>query len=99
MVWREPLESINDALRMLLNIAQRHQQNQVCFSGMRMLGDRFPSNVISDRGEFQWYKVYLNLPIGDVVILALRQVEQQLKSGALVTIDRSRLRVRILPIG
>ncbi len=36
--------------------------------------------------------------IGDVVILALRQVEQQLKSGALVTIDRSRLRIRILPI-
>ncbi len=37
--------------------------------------------------------------IGDVVILALRQVEQQLESGALVTIDRSRLRIRILPIG
>jgi predicted nuclease of predicted toxin-antitoxin system len=37
--------------------------------------------------------------IGDVVISALRQVEQQLASGALVTIDQSRLRIRILPIG
>lgn len=36
--------------------------------------------------------------IGDVVISALRQVQEQLKSGALVTIDHSRLRVRILPI-
>jgi hypothetical protein len=30
--------------------------------------------------------------------LALRQVEEQLASGALVTIDQSRLRIRILPI-
>ena len=37
--------------------------------------------------------------IGDVVISALRQVKEQLQSGALITIDRSRLRVRILPIG
>ncbi len=36
--------------------------------------------------------------IGDVVISALHQVEEQLESGALVTIDRSRLRIRILPI-
>lgn len=36
--------------------------------------------------------------IGDVVISALRQVEKQLESGALVTIDQSRLRIRILPI-
>ena len=36
--------------------------------------------------------------IGDVVISALRQVEEQLAVGALVTIDRSRLRIRILPI-
>ena len=37
--------------------------------------------------------------IGDVVIGALRQFEQQLDSGALVTIDKARSRVRILPIG
>ena len=36
--------------------------------------------------------------ISDVVISALRQVQEQLESGALVTIDRSRLRIRILPI-
>lgn len=36
--------------------------------------------------------------IGNVVVSALRQVEEQLESGALVTIDRSRLRIRILPI-
>jgi predicted nuclease of predicted toxin-antitoxin system len=36
--------------------------------------------------------------IGDVVISALQQFRSELTIGALVTIDSSRLRVRILPI-
>ena len=36
--------------------------------------------------------------ISHVVTSALRQVEQQLESGALVTIDHSRSRIRILSI-
>lgn len=37
--------------------------------------------------------------LGSLVIAALRQCESQLEAGALITIDQSRLRVRILPIG
>ena len=37
--------------------------------------------------------------IGEMVVSALRQFEIQLESGALVTIDTTRLRVRLLPIG
>jgi hypothetical protein len=33
--------------------------------------------------------------ISDVVIAVLRQVEEQLEAGFLVTIDRSRLRIRL----
>lgn len=36
--------------------------------------------------------------IGEIVVSALRQFETQLESGALVTIDTTRLRVRLLPI-
>ncbi len=37
--------------------------------------------------------------IGNLVISALQQFRSELTTGALVTIDSSRLRVRILPIG
>ncbi|MGA9382133.1 MAG: DUF5615 family PIN-like protein, partial [Phormidium sp.] len=37
--------------------------------------------------------------IAELVINALRQFESQLQAGALMTIDRARLRIRILPIG
>lgn len=37
--------------------------------------------------------------IGEIVVSALRQFENQLKSGALLTIDATRSRVRLLPIG
>jgi predicted nuclease of predicted toxin-antitoxin system len=37
--------------------------------------------------------------IGNLVISALQQFRLELERGALVTIDSSRLRVRILPIG
>ena len=37
--------------------------------------------------------------IGNLVIAALQQFRLELTTGALVTIDSSRLRVRILPIG
>ena len=37
--------------------------------------------------------------IGETVISALYQFETELKSGALMTIDTTRLRVRLLPIG
>ncbi|MFN0016220.1 MAG: DUF5615 family PIN-like protein [Saprospiraceae bacterium] len=36
--------------------------------------------------------------IGDLVILAIRQFEGLLESGALLTIDPSRHRVRVLPL-
>jgi predicted nuclease of predicted toxin-antitoxin system len=37
--------------------------------------------------------------IGNLVIAALQQFRSELTTGALVTVDSSRLRVRILPIG
>lgn len=37
--------------------------------------------------------------IGELVVAAFRQFEPQLEAGALMTIDKTRLRVRILPIG
>jgi predicted nuclease of predicted toxin-antitoxin system len=36
--------------------------------------------------------------IGDLIITALRQFQTQLETGALVTVDSYRYRVRILPI-
>lgn len=36
--------------------------------------------------------------IGDIVLSALQQFELELEQGALMTIDSSRLRVRVLPI-
>lgn len=36
--------------------------------------------------------------IGELVITTLRQFQPQLEAGVLMTIDRSRSRVRILPI-
>jgi predicted nuclease of predicted toxin-antitoxin system len=40
----------------------------------------------------------LPVSIGNIVISALQQFRSELEIGALVTIDSSRLRVRILPI-
>ena len=37
--------------------------------------------------------------MGLVVVLALRRLQDGLKSGALVTVDPNRSRVRILPLG
>ena len=37
--------------------------------------------------------------LGDAVLAALRQHEADLSSGALVVVDESRSRVRLLPIG
>jgi predicted nuclease of predicted toxin-antitoxin system len=37
--------------------------------------------------------------IGNLVISALQQFRSELTTGALVTVDSSRLRVRVLPIG
>lgn len=36
--------------------------------------------------------------IGDIVLSALQQFELELEQGALMTIDSSRLRIRVLPI-
>ena len=36
--------------------------------------------------------------LGDIVVVALRQHREILERGALITIDESRLRVRILPL-
>ena len=37
--------------------------------------------------------------IGDLVIAAIAQFQAELEAGALVSVDRQRSRVRILPIG
>jgi len=36
--------------------------------------------------------------VGDIVVRALRQVENELQSGALLTVDPNRVRLRILPL-
>lgn len=40
----------------------------------------------------------LPIAIGELIISALRQFQLQLETGALITVDSSRSRVRILPI-
>ncbi len=83
--------------RVIMSYAQAHGYivftNDLDFGTLLAIAKSQLPSVVQVRNQD-----LLPAAIGDVVISALRQVEQQLESGALVTIDQSRLRIRILPI-
>lgn len=80
-------------------MAWARQNNSIIFTHDLDFGTLLALTKAGSPSVFQ-IRVENSLPrnVGSLVITALRQFEEQLKHGALVTVDEKRTRAKILPI-